>query len=375
MSVTFPRDFLWGAATSSYQIEGFTTADGRGPSIWDTFAATPGAIRDGTTGEPACEHYRRYPEDVALLKSLGVQAYRFSIAWPRILPAGTGRVEPRGLAFYDRLVDELLAAGIEPWATLYHWDLPQPLEDRGGWPSRDTADAFLPYVDAVTRRLGDRVKRWITHNEPWCASILGYRHGEHAPGRKDVAASLAAAHHLLLSHGNAVPVVRGNVPDAKVGITLNLNPATPASASAADRDAARRFDGDFNRWFLDPVHGRGYPADIVADHAKDGIDALAAVRPGDLETIAVPTDFLGVNYYTRAITRGPEDGNLPRAVPEPGPDAKTDIGWEVHPESFRALLVRLHREYPTGPIYITENGAAYHDGPGPNGRVADARRI
>ncbi len=373
--MNFPADFVWGAATSAFQIEGATTVDGRGPSIWDTFCAKPGAILDGSTGEPACDHYRRYPEDVSLLKSLGVSAYRFSIAWPRIIPAGRGLVEARGLDFYDRLVDELLRAGITPWATLYHWDLPQPLEDAGGWPVRATAEAFVPYVDAVTRRLGDRVKRWITHNEPWCASILGYRTGHHAPGRQEPAAALAAAHHLLLSHGMAVPVVRANVPGGKVGITLNLNPATPASDSPQDRDAARRFDGDFNRWFLDPVHGRGYPADVVADHAAAGVDALAAVRDGDLATIAVPTDFLGVNYYTRAITRGPEEGNLPRAVPEPGPEARTDIGWEVHPESFRALLVRLAREYPTGPVFITENGAATHDAPGRDGRIADARRV
>ncbi|MES2643857.1 MAG: GH1 family beta-glucosidase [Myxococcota bacterium] len=375
MKYTFPADFVWGAATSSYQIEGATRADGRGPSIWDTFAATPGAIKDGTNGDVACDHYHRYPEDVALMRSLGLQAYRFSIAWPRIVPDGTGLVEARGLDFYDRLVDTLLAAGITPWATLYHWDLPQPLEDLGGWPVRTTAEAFVPYVDAVTRRLGDRVKHWITHNEPWCASVLGYLSGEHAPGRKEPAAALAAAHHLLLSHGMAVPVVRSNSPGAKVGITLNLNPATPASPSDLDAEAARKFDGTFNRWFLDPVHGHGYPKDVVDDHAAEGIDALAEVRPGDLDTIAVATDFLGVNYYTRHIARGPEAGNLPRVVEEPGPAARTDIGWEVHAESLRALLVRLATEYPPQPLFITENGAATFDGPGADGRIADPRRV
>lgn len=375
MKYPFPADFVWGAATSSYQIEGAVTADGRGPSIWDTFAATPGAVRDGTTGAEACDHYRRYAVDVALMRELGLGAYRFSIAWPRVVPGGTGRVETRGLDFYDRLVDALLAAGVTPWATLYHWDLPQPLEDRGGWPVRGTAEAFVPYVEAVTRRLGDRVKHWITHNEPWCASTLGYLTGEHAPGRKEPAAALAAAHHLLLSHGLAVPVIRAHSPGAKVGITLNLTPATPASASEADADAARRFDGTFNRWFLDPVFGRGYPTDVVADRAAEGVDALAAVRPGDLDVVAVPADFLGVNYYTRHVARGPEAGNLPRVVEEPGPEGRTDIGWEVHPESLRALLVRLATEYPPTPLFLTENGAATHDGPGADGRIADGRRV
>ncbi len=375
MKYTFPSDFVWGAATSAYQIEGATTEDGRGPSIWDTFCATPGAIKDGTTGEVACDHYHRYPEDIALMRSLGLRAYRFSIAWPRVIPGGTGPVEPRGLDFYERLVDALLAAGITPWATLYHWDLPQPLEDLGGWPARRTAEAFVPYADAVTRRLGDRVKHWITHNEPWCASTLGYLTGEHAPGRRDPAAALAAAHHLLLSHGLAVPVVRANSPGAKVGITLNFTPATPASPSDLDADAARRFDGTFNRWFLDPVSGRGYPADVVADHAAEGLDALAEVRPGDLDIIAVATDFLGVNYYTREIARGPEAGNLPRVVEPPEPEARTDIGWEVHPESLRALLVRIATDYPPTPLFITENGAATFDGPGADGRVIDTRRV
>ncbi len=375
MKAVFPASFTWGTATSSYQIEGAVAVDGRGPSIWDTFCAVPGAIRDSSSGAVACDHHRRYPEDVAWMRALGVGAYRFSIAWPRVLPAGRGAVEPRGLDFYDRLVDALLAAGITPWATLYHWDLPQPLEDAGGWPVRGTAEAFVPYVDAVTGRLGDRVKRWITHNEPWCASTLGYLTGEHAPGRRDATAALAAAHHLLLSHGLAVPVIRANSAGAQVGITLNLTPATPASPSALDREAARRFDGSFNRWFLDPVFGRGYPADVVADHAAAGVEALAAVRPGDLERIAVPTDFLGVNYYTRHLARGPEEGNEPRAVPEPGPEARTDIGWEVHPDSLRSLLVRLSTEYPPTPLYLTENGAATHDAPGPDGRVRDERRV
>jgi beta-glucosidase len=378
MTTPFPAGFVWGAATSAAQIEGAVATDGRGPSIWDTFAARTGTIKDGSTLEPACASYERFDEDVALLRALGIGAYRFSIAWPRVIPGGTGRVEPRGLDYYDRLVDALLAAGITPWATLYHWDLPQPLEDAGGWPVRATAEAFVPYVDAVTRRLGDRVHHWITHNEPWCASTLGYRTGEHAPGRRDPAAAFAAAHHLLLSHGLAVPVIRANSLGAAVGITLNLCPATPASDSDADRDAARRHDGTFNRWFLDPVHGRGYPADVVTDARADGIDALAVVRPDDLVRIAVPTDFLGVNYYTRHIARSErvaESANRPRTVPPAPPERCTDIGWEVHAESLRALLVRLASEYGPAPLFLTENGAAIADAPGPDGRVRDERRI
>lgn len=362
--MTFPRGFTWGVATSSYQIEGAVAEDGRGPSIWDTFCAVPGNVRDGSSGAVACDHYRRFPEDIALMRELGVGAYRLSVAWPRVIPTGNGRVEPRGLDFYERLVDALLAAGITPWVTLYHWDLPQALQDAGGWPARATAEAFVPYVEAVVRRLGDRVDHWITHNEPWCVSMLGYLLGEHAPGHRDRVGALAAAHHLLLSHGLAVPVIRAHSPRAKVGITLNFTPADAAGPEHAD--AARRFDGWFNRWFLDPICGRGYPADVVADRVADRSlpsGELDWLRPGDLDTIAVPTDFLGVNYYTREVSGGRGEGE------------RTDIGWEVHPASFEGLLVRLHEEYRVPRIVVTENGAAYHDGPGADGRVRDTRRV
>jgi len=372
----FPTDFTWGVATSSYQIEGAADADGRGPSIWDTFCRAPGRVRGGDTGDVACAPYRRYREDVALIKSLGVRAYRFSVAWPRVLPAGVGEVNEAGLDFYDRLVDALLAAGIEPWLTLYHWDLPQALQDAGGWPARDTARAFVDYTGHVARRLGDRVKHWITHNEPWCVAALGHELGEHAPGHRDARASLAAAHHVLLSHGLAAPVIREAAPGARVGITLNFTPATPASPSRADADAARRFDGWFNRWYLDPVCGRGYPEDVLADHRAAGVLPAGDppwLRPGDLQAIATACDFLGVNYYTRAITRGAEAGNLPRS-PRP-PMEVTDMGWEIHPQSLTDLLLRLHRDYGAGPLVITENGAAWPDGPGPDGRVRDSRRV
>lgn len=368
---TFPKDFLWGAATSSYQIEGATEEGGRSPSIWDTFCRVDGAVVKGENGDVACDHYHRFPQDVAMMKDLGLQAYRFSIAWPRILPNGVEN--EAGLDFYDRLVDTLLEAGIQPWATLYHWDLPQRLEDGGGWPDRGLVKHFVDYADVVSKRLGDRVKHWITHNEPWCAAILGYQTGEHAPGRKDWSAALAASHHILLSHGAAVPAIRANSEGAEVGITLNFCPAEPASHSLLDADATRHFDGFFNRWFLDPICGRGYPEDMLRDYFDKG--RLDAVRPswlhdGDEDTIAVDTDFLGINYYSRAVIRGDEEGNIPQTMfarPE-----VTDMGWEVRPDALRNLLLRLGKAYD-GPLVITENGCAYPTEPR-NGQVADVRR-
>lgn len=378
---SFPPNFLWGAATSSYQIEGAWNVDGRGESIWDRFARKPGAIEDGGTGDVACDHYHRWREDIALMKDLGLRSYRFSIAWPRILPQGRGPLNQPGLDFYSRLVDELLRQGIVPFATLYHWDLPQPLQDAGGWPARATAEAFVEYADLVSRHLGDRVKHWITHNEPWCAALLSHQVGLHAPGLCDWPAALAAGHHILLSHGWAVSLLRRNSPGAEVGITLNFTPAVPASPSAADADAARHQDGYIQRWFLDPLYGRRYPADIVADYIDAGHlppEGLTFVRPDDLAAIAVPTDFLGVNYYTRAVVRStavPEHENLPQTVfPAPEPEW-TEMGWEVAPESFYELLARLHFEYRPGKLYVTENGASYSDGPGPDGRIHDLRRL
>ena len=377
---TFPSDFLWGVATSAYQIEGAVDVDGRGESFWDRFVAVPGNVEDGGDGRVACDHYRRWREDVGLLRWLGVDAYRFSVAWPRVLPHGRGAVNERGLDFYDRLVDALLEAGIAPFATLYHWDLPQPLQDRGGWPARETADAFVEYADRVSMRLGDRVRHWITHNEPWCIATLGHEQGQHAPGLRDPARALAAAHHVLLSHGRAVPVLRRNAPGAEVGIVLNLVPAEPAGDRDADRDAARWFDGFFNRWYLDPLFRGAYPADAVADRVARGHLAsgeLPFVAPGDLGAIATPTDFLGVNYYTRALMAGgaPAGGGPPAPVQAAASGEPTDMGWEVHPRGLRDLLLRLHREYRPPRLYVTENGAAYADAPGPDGRVRDGRRV
>ncbi len=378
----FPTDFTWGAATSSYQIEGAHTAGGRGPSIWDTFCRTPGKVVRGENGDIACDHYHRYAQDVAMMAELGLEAYRFSVAWPRIFPTGLEATpNTAGLDFYDRLVDALLAAGITPWATLYHWDLPQPLQDRGGWVDRSIVDPWLHYVQAVARRLGDRVRHFITHNEPWVVCHLGHAIGEHAPGHKSFSEALAASHHVLLTHGLAVPVIRREAPGCQVGITLNLTPGVPASPSAADADATRWFDGYFNRWYLDPLAGRGYPADMVSDyqsagHLPDG--PLPWLSEGDLTAIATPTDFLGINFYSRAILRSdsvPEAENAPRTLPEPPPERCTDMGWEVWAPSLTDLLVRLRDDYGDQPLIITENGCAYATGPDIEGQVPDVQRI
>jgi beta-glucosidase len=376
----FPAGFLWGVATSAHQIEGATSEGGRGESTWDRFARTPGAIADGSDGSVACDHHRRWREDLALMRRLDVRAYRFSIAWPRVLPLGRGAVNGAGLDFYDALVDGLLEAGIRPFATLHHWDLPQRLQDAGGWASRRTVDAFVDYAEAVSMRLGDRVRDWMTVNEPWCIATLGHERGVHAPGLRDPEAALRASHHLLLAHGRAVPVLRRNSRDARVGIVLNLVPAYPASPSDADRDAARRFDGSVNRWYLDPLHRGSYPADVVDDLTRTGRltdGAMPWVEPGDLAAIAVPTNFLGVNYYSRAISRSdavPEGENAPRSLHEAPAEARTDMGWEVHPEGLRDLLVRVNQEYGPAAIHVTECGAAYDDGPDAGRRIADVRR-
>ncbi|MDH3215503.1 MAG: GH1 family beta-glucosidase [Candidatus Krumholzibacteria bacterium] len=373
----FPKGFLWGVATSAQQIEGGFAEGGRGESIWDRFAANPGRIEDGSDARVACDHYHRWREDVELMRALGVGAYRFSIAWPRVVPEGRGVINTIGLDFYDALVDRLLQNGIRPFVTLYHWDLPQALQDRGGWGLRDTADAFAEYAALVTTRLGDRVTSWVTHNEPWCIATLGHEEGHQAPGHRDPAEALRVAHHVLLSHGWASERIRQNVPGAEVGIVLNLVPVSPASPGKADNDAARRFDGFFNRWYLDPLfHGR-YPDDAVADRARRGHLAgrdLPFVREGDLPAIATPLDFLGVNYYSRLVVQADADGE-PVAVQMVPEEELTDMGWEVFPQGLHDLLLRVDREYKPPRIYITENGAAYTDDVDTAGRIADVRRV
>jgi beta-glucosidase len=365
----FPTHFLWGAATAAYQIEGAAREDGRGESIWDRFAATPGKIENGDSGDVACDSYHRYPEDIRLAHELGLNAFRFSIAWPRILPDGRGRPNPAGLDFYDRLVDELLAKQLEPFVTLYHWDLPQALEERGGWPVRETVDAYTEYVEIVAARLGDRVRHWITQNEPWVASWLGYGLGLHAPGRTDDADALAAGHHILLAHGRALEILRREAPTCKVGLAIDLVPMQPLTDLPDDREAALQSDGFRNRWFLDPLLRGEYPADMLERYA----DILPAIADGDLRTIATPLDFLGVNYYTRGLVRAdPLDA---RPVPvDPDGVERTTMGWEVYPDGLFQLLVRLRDEYELPPLYITENGAAFPDDRR-NGSVDDPQRI
>lgn len=389
MSRRFPNGFVWGAATASYQIEGAVTEDGRGPSIWDTFSHTPGKVLGGDTGDVAVDHYHRWESDLNLMASLGLGAYRFSIAWPRVIPTGRGAVNEAGLAFYDRLVDGLLARGITPVATLYHWDLPQPLEDAGGWPARDTAYAFEEYARVVTRRLGDRVTFWTTFNEPWCAAFLGYASGVHAPGRTDPADALAAAHHLNLAHGLAGRVIRETVPDATLSLTLNVHAFRPASEVDADRDAVRRLDAVGNRVFLDPVLRGAYPADLLADTAS--VTDWSFVRPGDEEVAGIGVDVLGVNYYTVNSVRlagegeqvqgngGHGDGESPwpgadrvEFLPPPGP--VTAMGWQIDATGLSELLVRLHDDYGV-PLMITENGSAWDDEVAADGGVHDVQRI
>jgi len=377
VSRRFPEGFLLGAATSAQQIEGGAREGGRGESVWDRFASVPGNVEDGSTPEVACDHFHRWREDVGLLREIGANAYRFSIGWSRVLPEGRGAPNTAGLDFYDALVDGLLAAGITPFATLNHWDLPQALDERGGWGSRATVPAFLDFTDVVTARLGDRVKHWVTHNEPWCIATLGYEEGRHAPGRRDPAEALRVSHHLLLSHGRALPVVRANAPGARVGIVLILTPAEPAGPGEADRDAARRLDGSFNRWYLEPLYRARYPGDVIADRVRRGhleSTELPFVQPGDLETIATPTDFLGVNYYSRAVVKaGP--GGEPVGVPQGPPEERTEMGWEVHPAGLTDVLVRLAREYGPRAILVTESGAAFPDAVDGAGHVADPRRV
>ncbi|NIS78687.1 MAG: beta-glucosidase [Anaerolineales bacterium] len=368
----FPKEFTWGVATSSYQIEGAWNEDGKGESIWDRFCHSPGNIDNGDTGDVACDHYHRWPEDVALMKTLGVHAYRLSLSWPRVLPEGRGRINHAGLDFYNRLIDGLLDAGIQPFITLYHWDLPQALQDEGGWTVRSTADAFTEYADLVSRHLGDRVNAWMTLNEPFVSAYVGYFEGRHAPGHASLDEMMSAAHHLMLAHGMAIPIIRRNSDGAEVGIVLNLGFTVPASPSEADMVATKRSDGIVNRWYLDPLNGKGYPTDITELFARP----MEYVQSGDLETIATPIDFLGVNYYFRSIVRSeeiPEEENAPRTVFS-NPDL-TEMGWEVYPEGLFEILTRVHREYSFPALYVTENGAAYVDRVDENGEVHDPKRI
>ncbi|CAN5617110.1 GH1 family beta-glucosidase [soil metagenome] len=390
----FGPHFLWGSATAAYQIEGATGADGRTDCIWDAFARVPGAVWHGQDGSVACDHYHRYAEDVDLMSQLNLGAYRFSVSWARVCPDG-GPVNRAGLDFYSRLVDALLDKDILPWLTLYHWDLPQTLEDAGGWPSRDTAYRFASYAASVHDVLGDRVKHWTTLNEPWCSAFLGYGNGHQAPGRTDGSAAIAAGHHLMLAHGLGVQELRSRDADLQLGLTLNFTDIQPADPdSPGDRDAARRVDGLANRFFVEPIIKGAYPPDVRGD--LDPLWPEGLVHDGDLDVISTPIDVLGVNYYFGTAVTGANPADAPAAAtaaraehPSANPGSEhvdvvsrglpvTDMGWEVLPDALRTLLLRLHNDY-TGPagveLYVTENGAAYADQPDQDGYVDDQDRI
>jgi beta-glucosidase len=362
--------FTWGVATSSYQIEGGAKEGGRGPSIWDTFSRVPGAIVNGDNGDIACDHYNRYSEDLDLIKWLGVNAYRFSIAWPRIFPNGTGNPNQAGIDFYDRLIDGALERGITPWPTLYHWDLPQALQDKGGWNNRECAQWFAEYAHLMAEKFGDRVKNWTTLNEPFCSAWLGYLFGVMAPGIKDLQTAINASHHLLLGHGLATQAIRSVNSDLRVGIVLNLTPATPLHDSAADLAAAKLADGFDNRWYADPIFKGSYPKDIVEGFGKE-----VPIHSGDMQAISSPLDFLGINFYTRQTITSDESAKpLPyKPILVDGVE-KTAMGWEVHPQSLTDIIMRVHHEYAPPEIYITENGSAWEDSM-VNGKIDDKSRV
>ncbi len=388
---TFPGDFVWGSATASYQIEGAATEGGRGPSIWDTFSHTPGKTLNGDTGDVAVDHYHRYVEDLDHLKKLDLDAYRFSIAWPRVQPGGAGKLNPVGVDFYSRLLDGLLERGVQPVATLYHWDLPQELEDAGGWPVRETALRYADYASLIVQALGDRVHTWTTFNEPWCAAYLGYGSGVHAPGRTDGAAALAAVHHLNLGHGLAGRIIRDLAPKAELSVTLNLAVIRPNSDSAEDAAAVRKLDDLANGAFLGPMLEGRYPAQLLADTAA--VTDWSFVQDGDEKTAQVPIDVLGINYYSTILVahwdgtgeRTRADGHGESAgtpwvgvtdvnfLQQPGP--YTAMGWNIEPSGMTELLLRIARQYPSQPMMITENGAAFDDQVSADGRVHDERRV
>ena len=373
LAARFPPDFAWGAATAAYQVEGAVDVDGRTPSIWDTFSHTPGRTMNGETGDTACDHYRRWPGDLDLMAQMGLRAYRFSVSWPRVQPGGAGPANTTGLDFYDRLVDGLLERGIQPWVTLYHWDLPQPIEDRGGWLEPEVVERFTEYAGLVARRLGDRAHAWITLNEPRTFTSMGYATGEHAPGRHGWAGALRAAHHAHLAHAAASAAIRSAVPSARIGIGHDVAHLEPGSERPEDREALVRYDGAQHRWFLDPSFGRGYPADLVAWYEGlgmlDGLDLSAVADPP-------PLDFLALNYYRReriVAARPERDRGIGARVLEAAGE-QSAIGWEIHPDGLRATLARIARDYAPPAIAITENGAAFEDVVKPDGAVDDARR-
>lgn len=370
--IEFPEDMVWGAATASYQIEGAWDEDGKGESIWDRFSHTPGKIVDGSTGDVACDHYHRYREDIGLMKKIGLNGYRFSISWPRIFPEGVGRVNPAGLAFYDSLVDGLLEAGIEPFPTLYHWDLPQKLQDDGGWANRDIVEKFRDYAVSVVNHLGDRVKNWIVFNEPPVFVYLGYQLSMHAPGLSDAALTMAAAHHVNLALGVTLKALRESGKAERVGTTYNLMPPHPASDSDEDKAAADRWDQAYNRWFVDPILLGTYPEEMRRRFEP----LMDCVKPGDMAMMRQPLDFMGLNIYSRwVVVNDPGFPTLEARGIVPEGVETTSMGWEIYPESIYEMLVRLKQDYGDPVIYVTENGAAFDDIVDADGNVNDERRI
>ena len=369
----FPEGFIWGAATSAYQVEGAVAEGGRGPSIWDTFAHTPAKTAGGDTGDVACDHYHRWREDIGLISELGLNGYRLSVSWPRLQPGGQGGLNPAGVAFYRSLLEGLRDAGVRPFVTLYHWELPQALEDVGGWPLRETASRFADFAAQTVRVLGDLAEDWITINEPWCQAFLGYESGIHAPGRRDLRAAVAAAHHLNVAHGLAVQAIRAEDASARLGIANIVTDVLPASQRAEDLAASERYDANSNRLFLDPLLLGSYPEIVYEMYREQGL--AARVLPGDEDLIAAPIDFLAVNHYQRVlVSADPTDLHL-GARGTPAEPATTSLGWSVIPDAFRDVLLRVQRDYPPIPLYVTENGASYDDRVGSDGRVLDTERV
>jgi len=381
----FPADFEWGVATSSFQIEGAAHVDGRGTSIWDTFCAAPGKVVNGENGDVACDHYHRYPEDIALMKELGITSYRFSLAWPRMFPNGDTQPEQRGFDFYNRLIDALIAAGIEPVITLYHWDLPQRLEDKGGWGTRDIVPAFVHYAESAVAAFGDRVNKWITLNEPWCTSWLGYLSGVHAPGRQDLELAVAAAHHSALAHGEATRAIKAIKPDALVGIACNMTTYRVGDESNSElTDLRTLMDGQLNRWWIDAAMYGVYPAELVEFY---GDNLSKVLLPGDMAALKCDTDFLGVNYYSDSFINSPKEDSKPAGVPGSphpfpqvfdgtSPAPHTEMGWPITPDGLFDLLKRIKDSWPMiNSIAITENGVAFGDGPDAHGDINDTRRV
>lgn len=372
--IAFPEDFIWGAATASYQIEGAASEDGKGESIWDRFSHTPEKVLNEDTGDVSCDHYHKYKRDVQIMKEMGLKGYRLSVSWPRIFQSGGGQVNQKGMDFYARLIDELLKNGIEPIVTLYHWDLPQALQEKGGWGSRDISEYFAQYAAYMFNGLGDRVKKWITINEPWCVAFLGHATGEHAPGLHDYPLSVQVSHNAILSHAKAVQAFRELNTGGKIGITLNLTPAYPATESEDDRAAVEIADGFANRWFLDPVLKGTYPEDMMKFYY--GKLNSPVIEPEDMKTIAGShIDFLGINNYTRSVVKKSDSNILGYEEIKPKRSKYTDMGWEIYPDGLYDLLVRVSRDYNSPHIFITENGAAFKDKPSPEGSVDDDDRI